>query len=88
MSTKTEQHEIQVCVDCLFMLANGEIGDTASAEQNAAHIARMAGHWGNGWELFLGSDDEGSFSWSSCEGCGSTLGGDRQTAYAIRRESI
>ena len=27
--------------------------------------------------------DEGSFSWSSCEGCGSTLGGNRYAAHGV-----
>ena len=32
--------------------------------------------------------DEGSFSWSECDSCGSTLGGDRHNAHAIHREAF
>lgn len=28
-------------------------------------------------------DDEGSFSWSRCDGCGSTLGGNRYAAHGV-----
>ena len=37
-------------------------------------------HWGMA--------DEGSFSWSECESCGSKLGGDRYDAHAIHREAF
>lgn len=30
-------------------------------------------------------DDEGSFSWSRCDSCGSTFGGDRYVAHALRK---
>lgn len=29
------------------------------------------------------TDDEGGFSWQSCDGCGSTLGGQRYAAHAL-----
>ena len=30
--------------------------------------------------------DEGHFSWSQCDGCGSRFGGDRYSAHGITRE--
>jgi len=30
--------------------------------------------------------DEGSFSWQSCDSCGSSLGGDRYAAHAVHRK--
>jgi hypothetical protein len=35
-----------------------------------------------------GCDDEGHFSWSSCDICGSPLGGDRYAAHGIIAESM
>jgi hypothetical protein len=32
--------------------------------------------------------DEGSFSWSECDSCGSTLGGSRYPAHAINKEAF
>jgi hypothetical protein len=32
--------------------------------------------------------DEGSFSWSQCDACGSTLGGDRYPAHALSPERL
>ena len=31
---------------------------------------------------------EPSFSWQKCDGCGSRLGGTRETAYAIHKEAF
>ena len=32
--------------------------------------------------------DEGGFSWSSCDSCGSRLGGNRYNAHAIHKEAF
>ncbi len=36
----------------------------------------------------LSSADEGSFSWSGCDACGSNLGGNRYPAHAIKTSSF
>ena len=111
----SERHELDVCVDCLFLLANGG-GDSVepswcpdnrdrrpwdyvcdgSCEAAAtAHAAAVERNWPDPWILAPGSrecewcgdeargdDDtveecEPWFSWAACDGCGSTLGGDR-----------
>lgn len=74
---------LRICYDCLAILANGELGQGDDAA-DAAHIAAMNAHWGEG-EITLGCldiecEDDGEecgFSWQSCPVCGSTLGGDR-----------
>jgi hypothetical protein len=76
---------VAVCQDCAMMLANGELGqgdDTA----DRIHAERIAKRWSVG-ELVLdcGEDCEGWFSWTECDGCGSTLGGDRHPAAYITR---
>lgn len=80
--------EIAVCTDCLMLLANAEAFDAEGNEITEQVGANIQDLWGN-TEITLGSvddtedtADEGYFSWSSCDGCGSTLGGDRYTATA------
>lgn len=81
-----------ICTDCLFLMANGEIGDgPRTAEEVSAAITAK---WGD-TEISLGSlrevcdcqsDDSPEechpFSWQDCDTCGSTLGGDRSHATA------
>lgn len=77
---------IDICTDCLFVLANGAEDDaqTAAAE-------RLAEMWPGESPVttpavtlgFVDTDLEDgypSFSWQPCEGCGSRLGGDRHPA--------
>ena len=68
--------EFEVCTDCAMLIANGE-----TPEDNP-DFALLPG-W-DGWVVVLDSNDDGDthFSWSSCEGCGSRLGGDRFPAAA------
>lgn len=79
--TDTDMGETSVCVDCAMMLANGE-----GTEE---HAERIAARWqAQGYDLVLACDEEceGWFSWLDCDGCGSTLGGDRHPAHWIKRE--
>lgn len=71
---RIEPTELSVCADCVYVLANG-----AENEEQEAAADAIAGRYTAG-ELVPGGDDLG-FSWSQCEGCLSTLGGDRFTAY-------
>lgn len=75
---------IDICTDCLFVLANGAEDDaqTAAAE-------RLADRWPGESPVTTpavtlgrmdGAETEPSFSWQPCEGCGSRLGGDRHPA--------
>lgn len=88
METATERefetHDIRICVDCLMFTANGELADPDGDLD--AHVAAMEEQWpsANGWDVIPTCDDEGGFSWSQCDGCGSRLGGDRFDAVAMR----
>jgi hypothetical protein len=73
-ATKVTMVKIEICCDCLFVLANG--AETTEQSEAAEGMARV---WG-AQPLYLG-DSEGRFSWQSCDGCGSKLGGDRFDAY-------
>ena len=74
---------LEFCTDCVQIIANGEVtgsdGNDITNRINAAQVEI----WGQGIDGALGlvltcpDDCEGWFSWSPCDGCGSTLGGDR-----------
>lgn len=90
--------EISVCTVCIHLLANGEYNDgTDTAEVVSAGMERIWGadlrHMvpGGSHESCEPScdgsgdcfaDDLG-FSWSSCDGCGDTDGGDRHRATVM-----
>lgn len=76
--------ELEVCSDCAQIIANGEINDgTDTGERTAdAQVAK----WGDDARGLVLADHEGFepyFSWSDCDGCGSTLGGDRWPAAVL-----
>jgi hypothetical protein len=94
--------EIDVCEDCLFIHANGEyLGDPRDRTPDMPEAWAL---WGFGYHATMGGEhsetcteadrDEGcecdrrGFSWQSCEGCGSGLGGDRYrfTMWRVRPE--
>ncbi len=100
-----EPHRLEICGDCLQILANGSLGGHAEPRTTEEVVADMAYIWGgNLGQITLGrlqdedettehfeeylsgwgddSDDSAGFSMSSCEGCGSGLGGDRYYATA------
>lgn len=61
-------------------------GDDQSNNAGTRHATRMNAHWpaADGWVLALGDyGDDVEFSWTSCDGCGSTLGGYRASATAF-----
>ncbi len=77
---------LSVCVYCVSVIANGEAynedGDDVSADFAACHVDRFGP--GAAANLVLDhSDDEPYFSWSSCDACGSTDGGDRFNAALL-----
>lgn len=109
----TETYDLDICVDCLMLIANGEVGDRGDIgnlteyqqseddahlynlpgddhQNNAAsrHAARIDAHWpaADGWTIAPNCPEEceGGFSWSGCDACGSTLGGERHPAVAMK----
>jgi hypothetical protein len=69
--------DIDICPDCLLLIANGEGPDDVAE--------RLAARWPVG-TITLGrmdgddNDGEPWFSWHPCDGCGDTDGGDRYAA--------
>jgi len=79
----TDPIDVSMCVTCLVWLANGD-GDTERTEgEEREFVDRLASRW-DGWYLAPGASDEEAFSWSPCDVCGSTLGGDRAPGVAWR----
>lgn len=67
-----EFNDARVCVDCAHVIANGEAPDDAAPDYAFPD---------DGLEWYLGdADDDTEFSWQSCDGCGSPLGGARYAA--------
>jgi hypothetical protein len=69
--------KISICVDCLMKLANDE---NPTEPTNCVPLSAIP----DNMDITLGGDEEG-FSWSSCDGCDCSLGGDRFTAYLSER---
>lgn len=85
---------LRICVDCLYVLANGVDSDEqAIAAENMAKLWKNTnitlgaltdecGHNDATSEEHAYNCEQLGFSWSPCDGCGSTLGGDRHAATA------
>lgn len=77
--------EIAVCGACISMIETGEVWDdrgTGCPEDVAdQHALLMAEHWDVGM-LHAGSGGPW-FSWTGCDGCGSTLGGGRHRVFVL-----
>lgn len=75
--------DISVCVDCMVLIANGDLPDD---EERAAEVGAMKGI-DDGWDVVMSCPDEceGWFSWQPCDACQSSLGGDRHPAVMMRR---
>lgn len=87
---------LSVCVDCAYFIAYGRLDDQTMIENPNAgteHAEKVRAIWGDaditpgrmleeGEEVDDDAETEVWFSWSECEMCGSTLGGDREYATA------
>ena len=75
--------ELEGCTDCVMYLANGELPEDANG-WSADAVDRK---W-EGYNICVAGDEnsEESFSWRSCEVCGSTLGGNRYPCAAWKCE--
>jgi hypothetical protein len=69
-----DPNKLCVCTDCILIIANGDCG-----ENTEEHADAMMAY--NPDTVFIFGGDDLGFSWSYCQGCGTTLGGDRFTAY-------
>lgn len=62
-----------ICVDCILYLANGDWDGDGDPPRD------------DGQEWSFGGEELG-FSWSSCDCCGSSLGGERYNAYIKEKD--
>ena len=77
--------EIQICEDCLIVVD----GDPSmGAEETQRYCAEAAEGLARNWPgLYVhGTGEEGKFSWSGCDGCGSTDGGKCYPAVVLGNE--
>lgn len=79
--------DLDVCDNCVYVIANG-----CESEDDALAADRQLIEWppDSGWRLVSGDCGEDAtychFSWQSCDGCGSPLGGTRHLAHAMREK--
>ena len=79
MTTTIETYEL--CDDCVYMAANGwDERMTGLPFPDPAPLGLI------GADALVGASehDDPHFSWMPCEGCGSTLGGNRETVPVVR----
>jgi hypothetical protein len=80
--------DVDLCVDCVFADANGQ-----GAEGISEDWTGFLPEW-DGWlfgPVVTDEDNEPAeahFSWSTCDGCGSMLGGDRWDYIAVPKHTI
>ena len=73
--------ELSVCADCLFWLANGDVlPEDRDPEEFLSDVRRTLGE--DLRHVVITGESLG-FSWSACESCGSTLGGERFSAAIL-----
>lgn len=74
-----------VCVDCTMVIANGDTSGIVDLAAWEAGVAARNACDGGRLRVVLACDEdcEGWFSWSSCDFCGSQLGGDRHPVNFI-----
>jgi len=77
-------YDIDVCVDCTMMIANGEC--EGLDPDSWYHAVKANGMTRFDVALNIGEDTEPSFSWSACDYCGSRLGGDRYPAVVFGQD--
>lgn len=91
MAEEMSTHESWCCSDCIMLLANGETPPEMDEEETAAYLARIPDFprvtigrsievcgcedWDTDQHRYGCEHDD--FSWSRCDVCGSTLGGER-----------
>jgi hypothetical protein len=93
METK-ESFMLDACTDCAMAVANGTRDVMENLEYHTSeeyarewfdNFTKASDRWfSKGYVLVNGSEeDDTTFSWSSCDVCGSHLGGSRMSVVAI-----
>lgn len=79
-----ESTTIWVCVDC-YLAHHGLLDESATPDREPLKLISDGDRLYSGIAFGEGSEqcEQITFTWSACEGCGSTLGGER---YAMTLE--
>ena len=86
MRNKLEIIDVNGCIDCLMLAANGELPPENSPEEDKKLENAFISLADQGFSVTCG-DGERSFSWSSCDICDSKLGGDRFPMHLVKNLS-
>lgn len=76
---RTFEVEIELCSDCVQIVAND---DDSGCEDASSVRAELDARWAF-YRLIVTCDGNCSFTWSDCDGCGSE-GGTRCSALAVQ----
>ena len=77
MKNKFDTATLSVCTDCVMFIANGDLPPEDDRDRDEAIIAGVEREQSDGGHLCLGEEHTAYFSWSRCECCNTSLGGDR-----------
>lgn len=78
-----EMIELEMCVDCTMIVANGDSSGMDETTE-AAVVVGLDRLYDQGYHVAMG-DETTDFSWTRCDVCGSTLGGTRLQGWAMPR---
>lgn len=80
--------DIGICVDCLIVVdGDPSMGSAEDQARTTVAAAQLAANWpGMNVHGACPEDCDGWFSWSSCDGCGNTDGGERHPAVVLEGE--
>ena len=83
MAVSVAYDDLRVCGECAQILANGEIRD-GREDDGASVAAAQVEQWGElARGLVLTGDEPTPFSKAQCDGCGTTLAGERWDAAVL-----
>jgi len=84
---KFDVYDIGLCTDCFICLVNGDVSDDVEDPDKLLSELTWAesitpGHWNSSSDEDETGENDHHFSTESCDGCGTSLHGDRYDATA------
>lgn len=81
-----DRFDVELCPDCVYFDANGwDEREAGRPLPDPVPMSRLEGYLVGPALEDGGYECAGHFSWSPCDGCGCTLGGDRFCYTAVAR---
>lgn len=80
-------YNIEVCQDCLLFIANGDLPNDSTEQEDKNFMASIQAQWPTEKYQLCADGDELGFCQYSCECCCSPLGGQRYRVNVIERKT-